>query len=308
MPKIDIGIGALTLAVFSFETQAIQGKDGPEFPILVIPYELQLYAYRDMNEPGTPVHPVTCVHLAGEFWSPQQKVAARFHEEIAFNAPDLGPPHTTRGYLEIPLDVLTVVRLEQARTGELVAALKFRSLLAIHAPGGDHSVQKFIVAEARGSGFTIPKSHWVERILPQLGYGRIELLEVRLSPNISTDHGLPKAVSEIRKARDFLVDGEWDKAVAHCRNAIETIPDSRPLQLEGTPKLALRVDTFVHDHLGNKLGNEEAKFLADEMKLLWSICSKAAHPSSSSGFNRPDAEFIVRSTMAITEYVGRLLS
>ncbi len=87
MPKIDIRFAGLTIATFIFETQTIQGKDGPEFPILVIPYELQLYAYRDSNEPGMPIHPVTCLYLAGEPWGPQQKVAATFHEEIAYNAP-----------------------------------------------------------------------------------------------------------------------------------------------------------------------------------------------------------------------------
>jgi hypothetical protein len=308
MPKIDIGFGSLISAVFSFETQSIQGKDGPEFPVLVVPYELQLYAYKNVNEPGMPVHPVTCLYIAGELWSPQQKVAARFHDDIAYYAPDLASQHTTRGNLEIPLDILTVARIEQARTGELVAALKLRALLALHTPGSNQNVQTFGVAEAKASGFTIPKSHWVDRILPRLGYDRLELFEVRLSSATSSDHGLPKAVGEIRQARDFLVDGEWDKAVAHCRNAIETIPGSRPVQLSGTPTFGLRVDTFVQEQLGNRLQSEQAKMLADGMKSLWSVCSRSVHPSSSGGFTRPDAEFIVRNTMAIVEYVGKLLS
>jgi hypothetical protein len=308
MPMIDIRIGSLTIAAFSFETQTITAKDGPDFPTLIIPYEFQLYAYRDANEPGMPIHPVTCLYLAGELWSPQQKVATKFQEEIAYNAPDLISAHITRGYLEIPLDIFTLTKIEQARTGDLAGALKLRAFLAIHAPGVNQGVQKFSIAETQGSGFSIPKSHWIEGILPQLGYGRIEILEVRLSPTATSDHGLPKAVSEIRRARDFLLDGEWDKAVAHCRIAVETIPDSRSLQLNGTPKFALRVDTFINEHLGGRLGTEEARFLADGMKSLWTICSRTVHPSSSTGFKRADAEFIVRNTMSIVEYVGKLLT
>lgn len=298
MPKINIGIGASTLAVFSFETQNIAGKDGPEFPLLTILYDLQLGHYRNSSESGVPIHPVTCLYLAGELWS-QQKVVARFHEDLA-----LVSPNPAQGYLEIPLDILTVERIEQARPGDFVGALKCRALLAVHAHDNG-SVEKFVMAESQPTGFSISKSHWIERILPQLGYGRLELLEVRLSNAMPPDYGLPKAVAEIRRARDFFVAGEWDKAVAQCRMAIETIPDSRPLKLNGTPRFAQKVDTFVNEHL--KVGDEEAKFLAGGMNALWAVCSRPVHPSAST-FRRADAEFILRNTTAIVEYVGRLLS
>jgi hypothetical protein len=270
---------------------------------MIIPYELQLFAYRDMNESGTPIQPITFLHLDGELWAPHQKVAARFHEDIA-----LSSPHPMQGYLEIPLDILTVARIEHARIGDLAAALKFRALVAVHAPGTSQGVQKFVIAEAQANGFSIPKSHWIERILPQLGYGRLELLEVRLSPTASPDFGLPKAVSEIRQARDFIINGDWEMAVTHCRMAIESIPDSRPLQLTGTPSFALRVDTFVNEQLGSRVGTEQGRFLAERMKSLWAVCSKPVHASTSGGFKRPDAEFIVRNTTAIVEYVGRLFN
>jgi hypothetical protein len=309
MPKIEIRINSLNIAAFNFETQEISAKNGPEFPVLMIPYDLQLYAYEDPNEPGTPVHPVTCVYLAGELWSlPQQKVAVKSREELAYCAPVPGSQIASRGYLEFPFDILTVARIEKGRTGDFGAALKFRSLVAIHAPGAMQTVQRFAIAESQTSGFTISRSHWIERILPELGYGRIELLEVRLSRGIARDHESIKALDAIRRARDLLVDGDWDKAVAHCRIAIETIPDSRQLQLNGPHQFDLRVDDFVSDHLVPRLGQEEARFLADGMKSLWRVCTRPARPAASDGFQRPDAEFIVRYTTAIVEYVGSLLN
>jgi hypothetical protein len=309
MPKIEIRINNHNIALFSFETQEISAKNGPEFPVLMIPYELQLHDYEDPNERGTPVQPVTCVYLAGELWSlPQQKAAANSREELAYCAPVPGSQIASRGYLEFPFDILTVARMEKSRTGDFGAALKFRSLVAIHAPGAVQTVQRFAIAESQTSGFTISRSHWIERILPELGYGRIELLELRLSRAIAPDRESPKALGAIRRARDLLVDGDWDKAVAHCRIAIETIPDSRQLQLNGPHQFDLRVDTFVRDQLVPSLGKEEARFLADGMKSLWRICTRPVRLAASDGFKRPDAEFIVRYTTAIVEYVGSLLN
>jgi len=78
--------------------------------------------------------------------------------------------------------------------------------------------------------FAIPKSQWVEQLLPQLGYGSLQLIEVKISSGVMAA-GIPKAVEEIRQARAYLLDGDWEKTVAHCRNVLETILDSRPLQL-----------------------------------------------------------------------------
>jgi hypothetical protein len=74
-----------------------------------------------------------------------------------------------------------------------------------------------------------------------------------------------------------------------------------------TTKFAVKVDTFVNEHLSGRLGNDQAKLLADQMKALWTVCSKAPHPSGVT-FTRADAEFILRNTMAVVEYVGRLLA
>jgi hypothetical protein len=45
-------------------------------------------------------------------------------------------------------------------------------------------------------------------------------------------------------------------------------------------KVSLRADTFVKQQLGSRVGIEQGKFLADEMKSLWAVCSKPVHPSS----------------------------
>jgi hypothetical protein len=64
--------------------------------------------------------------------------------------------------------------------------------------------------------FVIPKSQWVEQLLPQLGYGSLQVIEVKISSGVLAV-GIPKAVGENRQPRTYLLDDDWEKAVAHYR-------------------------------------------------------------------------------------------
>jgi len=201
---------------------------------------------------------------------------------------------------------MTVERIERAREGNLCVALEFDGIIAVHSPKTG-SVERFERTRIQAMSFAIPTSQWVEQLLPQLGYGSLELIEVRLSNGLRAEN-LAKAVEEIREARKYLVAGDWEKAVAHCRNTLETVLSSRQLQVPATSAFRMKVDEFVRDHLGSKLGGKQSKLLAEEMKLLWEVSSQAAHPTPVDSFHRDDADFIVRNTTAIVEYVSRLLA
>lgn len=308
MPKINIGLqsGTSHIAKMSFETERIHALGGPElFPKLVFLFDVRLSPWTDISKVTHVMHPVTWLTLFGEFCSPEQRPVAMFRDEINLYADTKYSPETQLR-LEIPLDLFTVARIEQTRDGDLRAALNFRAMFAIHLSGG-LGVEKFEAARVEPLVFTIPKSHWVDKLLPGLGYGKIELIEVRIPEGIR-GQGLPEAVKEIRQARSYLLNGDWEKAVGHCRNTLEIILDSRQLQLPPASKFNLKVDTFIEQHLSAKLGGKQSKLLAEEMKLLWEVCSKAAHPSPQDYFSRADANFIVQNTTDILQYVSGLLA
>lgn len=308
MPKASVGLsssGGGEIGRISFELQNIHAIGGPEFPKLIFILELQLSPLKTFSQPNKPVHPLTWMFLSGEFCSPEQRAVANFREEVNQYAANASHSYERQFRLEIPLDFMTVARIEQSREGDLRAALNLRALFAIHISGGV-GVEAFETGRIESIAFVIPKSLWVEKLLPQLGYGSLELIEVHIPNGIRAD-GLPKAVQEIREARAYLTNGDWEKVVAHCRNTLEAILDSRQLQLPPASKFGTKVDAFIHEHLASKFGEKQSKLLAEEMKLLWEVCSKAAHPNPPDYFKRADADFIVRNTMAILEYVSRLL-
>jgi len=305
MPKTNFGFSSGGhIGKISFEFQNVQALVGPEFPKMVFMLDLSLSPLKTFSQPEKPVHPLTWMFLSGELCSPEQRTVANFRNEVNLHA-DASYSPEKQFRLDIPLDLTTVERIEQSREGDLRAALNLRALFAVHISGGV-GVEKFETAGIEPIAFTIPKSQWVEKLLPQLGYGRLELIEVRISNGMRAE-GLPKAVQEVREARAYLANGDWEKVVAHCRNTLEAILDSRPLQLPSGSRFGLKVDTFIHEHLPS-LGEEQSKLLAEEMKLLWEVCSKAAHPNPPDYFKRADADFIVRNTTAILEYVSRLLT
>lgn len=308
MPKTNIGLqsGTSHIAKMSFETEKIHALGGSElFPKLVFIFDVRLSPWTDISKQTHVVHPVTWLTLCGEFCSPEQRAVAMFRDEVNLHADSHYSPET-QFRLEIPLDFFTVARIEQSRDGDLRAALNFRAMFAIHLSGA-LGVERFEAARVEPLVFMIPKSHWVDKLLPQLGYGKIELIEVRIPDGIR-GQGLPEAVKEMREARSYLLNGDWEKAVAHCRNTLEIILNSRQLQLSPASKFDLKVDTFIEQHLSAKLGGKQSKLLAQEMKLLWEVCSKSVHPSPPEYFSRADAIFIVHNTTDILQYVSGLLA
>jgi hypothetical protein len=152
--------------------------------------------------------------------------------------------------------------------------------------------------------FAIPRSQWTDNLLPALGYGGLEVLEIRYGSGVIAQQ-LPKCVHEIQEAKKCLMNGEWEKSAVHCRKSIEVFLDSRPISPPATMKSRERVSTFINDNL--KVNDAQAKLLAGQMQQIWEVTSPAAHSSPAHSFTRADSEFVLRLTMILVEYFSRLL-
>ena len=97
--------------------------------------------------------------LSGEFCSPEQRAVANFRQDVNVYA-DGSWDLETQVPLEVPLDLMSVERIEQSREGDLRAALKLNGFIAVHAPGGV-GVQRFETTRIETISFTIPKSQWL---------------------------------------------------------------------------------------------------------------------------------------------------
>lgn len=142
--------------------------------------------------------------------------------------------------------------------------------------------------------------------MPGLQYGGLEVLEVRYGSGFTAEN-LHNSVAEIKEAKKFLSEGRWDQTALHCRKAIEGILISQSTAASlPTTRFDQRVNTFITDNLPG-VDDAEARLLSDQMNLIWHVTSTSAHGMPQHPFKRPDAEFVLRMTMATVEYFSRLL-
>jgi hypothetical protein len=305
MPQGNIYMSSLSdqLGTMKFELTNINASGGPDFPVLRICTDIALHPWREPTQQGPRLRPISLIRTMGQFHSPEQRVVARFQDDILLDAYDDKFPRTTQVTFEIPLELTTIARIENDRAGaDLRVQLTFKLLFALHTANG---LPSFHSGRVDGLNFAIPRSQWVDHLLPGLGYRGLEILEIRYGSGLIA-LALPTSVKEIQEAKKCLSEGYFDKSAVHCRKAIETILDSRPSPLDPTAKFRQRVDAFITDNV--KVDDQEAKLLAGQMQLIWEVTSPAAHSGPVHVFKRADADFILRATMALIEYFSRLLT
>ncbi|MFC1716116.1 hypothetical protein ACFL6S_20765 [Candidatus Poribacteria bacterium] len=216
--------------------------------------------------------------------------------------------------IEIPLDFYRLKRIEERRQDNIRFKLSGRALVAEHPSSVPNEQQErrrdvegFTTAQFE-IYFDIPQSRWIGEILPALGYGRFELIEVPIPEEIvpETFH---KALQELRKSQRYFIQGDYDKAVAHCRNVVDLIP--RTYLPDNKRPFGPKIQEFLGQYLPSISGSKQ-EFIKVLLNSVWGICSDAVHPqpdsiSPSNYFDRADAEAIRLVTTALIAYVGKLL-
>jgi hypothetical protein len=304
MQKIsgDISISPSSETIGTVQVVQLWSLAYCEPPTLNMRAEMKMRPLIQRGQQQPTFHPVTLLRVIGEFRSPEQRVVARFQDDLPFFASDPNRDATNQVVFEIPLDLLAIDRIEAERNGgDLRVGLKLRLLAALHGANGAVNFHSGSVSDMN---VTIPRSDWVEKYLPALGYGGLEILEIRYGSGVEAK-GLRDSVAEIKEAKKYLAEGQWDKAALHCRMAIEQILTSKPASAT-SPHFEQKVNTFINDNLPG-IDDTEARMLSEQMKLIWKAASTAVHGNPQHTFKRADAEFVLRMTMAIVEYFGRLL-
>ena len=231
-----------------------------------------------------------------------------FRESVGLQASDPVSGRSTQVDLRVALDPFRVSRIEERRKGDLTLQLSLGYVIALHSDTG--SVERFEAPIARpGLNLVIPQSHWVQKVLPALGYGTIELVEIPI-PESVVPETFTKATESLRRATEDFTQGSYDESVAKCRHVIQMIVESKPVQApEGQqPSFPKKVDLFIEQHLSQALSESKRKALGESLKLLWNFTSIPHHPVPPGQFSRPDAELCIRLAAALLSYSGKVLS
>lgn len=148
--------------------------------------------------------------------------------------------------------------------------------------------------------FNIEQSLWVNKILPGLGYDLYKIIELP-----ATNYIIPEeykgSLKEFDEARKYFNNGDYDKAVGHCRAALEPFGSRQNLQ-----KLKEFVKSKSEFEWATKVLDSTDEWLEKIIKATSAFTSKTHHYPSIGHFSRVDAEIVLMITTAIVAYIGKI--
>ena len=285
------------------EATRIRGEGGPEYPRLIIPAELDL---SPIGPRGEEQHFAILNVQCGLFLQdPSLKIADAINNFSPNKVHFVG--HSTTYEVEFPLDQYRIERIEEKRKDDLNITVSFHLITSLCMPQviqrNDRQVtEEFLTTDFDSTSvrlsLDVPKSHWIEKVLPSLGYGEVRIVEIPLAEGIVARES-PKSLDEFMHAQEYFDKGDYDKAVEHCRTAIEPIR-------EILHRLKGMIESNTEYDWVKEIGEATCDWLDKIYKKTRNLTSKPHHLPSVGHFSRYDAEAILLVTTALIAYVGKL--
>ncbi|MBX3279103.1 MAG: hypothetical protein KF868_13955 [Acidobacteria bacterium] len=323
MTTASFSLSSIILGEVGVDPQQIRGIGGPDFPRLSLTLEVMMRPHaltvsEGRSQPGLMVRHTLIQILGVMSFQGRRGNEIEIAEFASKPLLHLSKDSPSTYQISIPLDLAKVNRIEEHRAGDAVLKFQCTALLAKHPAlvkgGGVNDADESIEA-LRSANFTfqvhIPQSHWINYVLPGLGYGKIRIVEIP-TPDKVIPEVFAQAIKEFEKAQQYLKQSDFDKAVAHCRNTLDLIPKVVKLKFEANarPSYPDRVRKLLKEHLPVPLADSKREAIEKMLTTLWNLTSISHHQNSqdSGYFSRADADLIMLTTTALLSYVGRLLS
>jgi len=303
--QFNTGMGR-TLAELDIDVSRLSGNGGVDYPHLFWQLEMPL------QSPKTPLNDYALRSVAAQiYFTTGPKIAdarpVSLHRIIHGYQPYAGSEYLN---LEFPLDARRVEAIERQRQG---GSLQFRldmqiqvdeyGALPAHEPSkrpalwGLNNVHLMTLQET----FQVTQSDWITRVLPNIGYGKVHILEF---PATSLDAcaALDHSFKALKQAEEKHRLGFYDDAAGKCRLAIEPFFDHEPAA--NHPES--RKIPVLKKHWETKLG----KATHDWLKTTLGSIKDAANPphhSPNEHYSQLDSQMILAVTTAVVAYIARTI-
>lgn len=297
----------------------ISGQGGPAFPYLSVPVGITLQSAELQNTIGAGIYiptendPIQDYTLHQIYGTLIFNLGGSSSGQINFHSFPLSffSRNGTEGQivLNIPLTVYQLQQIEGQRTGDLSLKFDFTFEFAKHCPiprkQPSSPIERF---ETNFFSMTVnvPRSTWIDNVLPGLGYGKIHLVEVP-TPDKAIGDTIAKAVEDFQHAQEQMLLGRYDHVLGYCRDALERLSNARKYEGEKDhPSFADKIDYLLSVLPGTPTGTRRTH-LARLLKDLHGLTSMPEHPSPPH-FTRDDAEMAMLNTLAVLSYIGKFMA
>lgn len=189
--------------------------------------------------------------------------------------------------------------IEKQRKGDLKIGIEFEAMVLVK-----EEVIKLIqnasstLRVSARKDCTIPKSIWVEKILPSLGFQTFKLIEIPLTHSFLKE-AYDDIIFEFNKAEEAFNNQKYNDCVGHCRLTLDAL----------TRNLKKIKDEVPSETAFKWLENiDKATFTWIDMlnKSSTAISSKPHHAGHKRKFEKYEAEAIYMVVIGLLHYIGNL--
>lgn len=209
----------------------------------------------------------------------------------------------TGACLEFPLDDKTIHAVENYRDGGdvqlridfLFDAAYYEDIALVKGhPSWAFDYSKH---ERGDIQFTIPKSIWVEKIFPDLGFPGLKLVEIPLKHQ-RLQEAYEHIILEFTLAEKYFNQDDYNKCIAHCRSTLDALT-------RNLIKLKKNVKSETSFEWLTKIDESTLKWIDSLDKSLSSMGSKTHHAGQERDFTRREAESIYLVTLGLMNFIGQ---
>jgi len=143
----------------------------------------------------------------------------------------------------------------------------------------------------------IPRSDWIDRFLPDLGYRKTVLIELPLAGQPPVPEELHNAMQHLGEARTLRNHESYQKAVQACRQATDALLGAGPEK-----------KAWCQTHLAPLIGAEKATMVDDSLLALRPLLNKTSHGYAPVEVDRDAADYAIESLAVALNYIARTLA
>ena len=267
------------------EPTEIVGTGSPSFPTLTLQLKLRLLPAQLQSAVN-----YTLLRLAGKL-----SVANENTDLASFEAPPLAEtsspnPHERTLFLAVPLDMRRVKHIEELRNGkDLFFKITLTGLVV-------DSNSEFERLQDIGLQLTVPRSHWIDRVLNVWNISDLRLLEINYSGDGRKEITLAKA--RLAQAEQFYRTGDYAHVLTELRSAFAAVAESYSAQ-QADKNLFAKMLVNTHPQVRQKLRDSFHCFCAF---LNLGPHEPSPTPETPASISRHDARFALVTAHAIFEY------
>lgn len=299
-------IQGVTVAEAEFDPSALLGFEGIAYPRLFLPITLvfstsgEHFPEKDLLFDSV----VATLNLNHD-----HKVADAIPTQVA-GFQRASYKHSTRQtvHFEFPLDYRRMEHIERIRDGDLrfrvwigLKVTTFKSAVkGVAGNAGFDSHRLFETQTIQADVYlTIPESHWRKTVLPGIGFGNVQVVELT-TVSLESCEALEHSYKALRKAEAHLKLGLYDDSAAACRTALDQFFEyvDKPDGQGKMPKLKKSWEV--------RLGEASYHWLNKCMSAVKGA-TNASHHSASSHFDRFEAQMLFLITTGLVSYAARTL-